>query len=132
MKKGEAKKLIEAFKTLRSEATDKIASLSIQAYPTLKSNGDLVKGGTRINHNGKLLRASVDLWDTEENNPENAPALWEEIQYKDGYRFIPETITVGTTFANGECGWWGNTLYKSLLDNNVWTPTQNPAGWEIV
>ena len=27
-----------------------------------------------------------------------------------------------------ELGWWKNTLYKSTLDNNVWTPEQYPSG----
>lgn len=132
MTRGEAKKLLEAFKTLRNEATDQIASLSVMAYPTLKGNGELIKVGTRINFDGKLLRATVDLWDTEENNPLNAPSLWEEIQYKEGYRIIPEVITVGTAFAKDECGWWEGALYKSLLDANVYTPSAYPSGWQEV
>lgn len=132
MTRGEAKKLIEALKTLRNAATDEVASLSVMAYPTLKENGQLISVGTRINWNGTLKRAAVDLWDTVENNPDNAPSLWEEIQYKEGYRFIPEVITVGTAFAKDECGWWNDVLYKSLLDTNVYTPNAYPAGWEIV
>lgn len=31
-----------------------------------------------------------------------------------------------------ERGWWKDTLYKSTLDNNVWTPEQYPSGWEEV
>ena len=57
--------------------------------------------------------------------------LWEDILYKEGHRIIPDTITVGTAFSFGEYGWWKDTLYKSVLDNNVWTPEQNPSGWEI-
>jgi hypothetical protein len=72
------------------------------------------------------------LWDTEANNPENAPTLWEDILYRNGIRIIPEVITVGTAFAKDEKGWWGDTLYKSLIDNNVWTPADYPTGWEIV
>lgn len=132
MTKGEAKLLLKAIKLLRNDATDKTASLSVVAYPKLKQNGQLIPVGTRINHNGKLLRAAVDLWDTEESIPENAPTLWEEINYKDGFRFIPETITVGTAFANGECGWWNDVLYKSLMDANVYTPDAYPQGWEVV
>ena len=132
MKRYEAKQLVEAIKALRNDATDKTASLAVVAYPTLKCNGQLIAAGTRINYNGKLLRAAVDLWDTEENIPENAPTLWEEIQYKDGYRFIPETITVGTAFAKDECGWWNDVLYKSLINANVYTPDAYPQGWEIV
>lgn len=111
---------------------DKIASETPELFSRLNENGELIKVGTRINWNGALKRASVDLYDTKENNPDNAPTLWEDIEYKEGYRIIPETITTGTAFSLGEYGWWGNTLYKSLIDSNVWTPEQYPTGWEEV
>ena len=111
---------------------DKVASETPELFGRLNENGELIKVGTRINWNGVLKRASVDLYDTKENNPDNAPTLWEDIEYKEGYRIIPETITVGTAFSKDELGWWNDTLYKSLLDSNVWTPEQNPSGWEVV
>lgn len=111
---------------------DKVASETPELFARLNQNGELIKVGTRINWNGVLKRASVDLYDTLENNPDNAPTLWEDIEYKKGYRIIPQTITVGTAFSKDELGWWEDTLYKSLLDNNVWTPEQYPSGWEIV
>lgn len=111
---------------------DKVASETPELFARLNQNGELIKVGTRINWNGVLKRASVDLYDTLENNPDNAPTLWEDIEYKEGYRIIPQTITVGTAFSKDELGWWEDTLYKSLLDNNVWTPEQYPSGWEIV
>lgn len=110
---------------------DKVASETPELFGRLNENGELIKVGTRINWNGVLKRASVDLYDTKENNPDNAPTLWEDIEYKEGYRIIPETITVGTAFSKDELGWWNDTLYKSLIDNNVWTPEQNPSGWEV-
>ncbi|MBQ6707588.1 MAG: hypothetical protein IJM97_01410 [Clostridia bacterium] len=108
---------------------DKEASQVVKLYPKLSESGELIKAGTRINWNGILKRASVDLWDTEENNPDNAPALWEDIEYRDGYRIIPDVITVGTAFAKNEIGWWENELYQSTLDANVFTPQMYPAGW---
>lgn len=111
---------------------DKVASETPELFGRLNENGGLVKVGTRINWNGTLKRATVDLWDTKENNPDNAPSLWEDILYKNGIRIIPEVITVGTAFSKDELGYWKDTLYKSLLDNNVWTPDQNPSGWELV
>lgn len=111
---------------------DKVASETPELFGRLNENGELVKTGTRINWNGILKRASVDLWDAKENNPDNAPTLWEDIEYKDGVRIIPKVITVGTAFSKDELGWWQDTLYKSLIDNNVWTPEQNPSGWEVV
>lgn len=110
---------------------DKVASETPELFSRLNENGELIKVGTRINWNGVLKRAAVDLYDTKENNPNNAPTLWEDIEYKEGYRIIPKTITVGTAFSKDELGWWNDTLYISLIDNNVWTPEQNPSGWEV-
>ena len=113
--------------------TDAQASEVAALYPVLLENGSLVKAGTRINWKGRLMRAASDLWDRPENNPDNAPALWEEINYRDGYRVIPETITAGTAFQKGERGWRGDVLYESIYDGpNVWTPVQYPSGWEAV
>lgn len=111
---------------------DKEASKTPELFGKLNENGELIKAGTRINWSGTLKRASVDLWDTKENNPDNAPTLWEDIEYKNGVRIIPEVITVGTAFSKDELGYWKDTLYKSLIDNNVWTPEANPSGWELV
>ena len=110
---------------------DRTVSTAPEALPRLRQDGSLIKAGKRVNWNGTIKRAAVDLWDTAENTPDAAPALWEDIGYREGYRIIPETITAGTAFAMDELGWWGGTLYRSLLDANVWTPDANPSGWEV-
>lgn len=109
---------------------DQTVSTAPEVLPRLRGDGSLVKTGTRICWNGMVKRAAVDLWDTTENTPDAAPTLWEDIQYKQGYRIIPEVITPGQAFVLGELGWWGDSLYKSLLSSNVWTPEGYPAGWE--
>ena len=129
MTRSEAQKLITDIVKLRESATDAQASLAFSVYPTLKQDGSLIKSGTRINHNGMIIRAAVDLYDTETNSPENAPTLWEALNYKDGYRIIPEVITVGTAFSKGELGWWNDELYESLVDSNVYTPDQYAPNW---
>ena len=111
---------------------DQDASRTPELFDKLAENGALVKVGTRVNWKGQLKRAAVDLWDTAENNPDNAPALWEDINYRDGIRIIPEVITVGLAFSKDELGWWGDTLYKSLVDNNVYTPEAYAPNWELV
>lgn len=128
----ETDNFIKSFLAMRDGASDALASVAIEVYPEMHEEGELIKTGTRINWNGVLKRATADLWDTKENNPDNAPTLWEDIAYKDGYRFIPQIITVGTAFALNECGWWNGVLYKSLLESNVYTPDVYPAGWEEI
>lgn len=117
---------------MREDATDAQASKAVSIYPTLKQKGALISAGTRINWNGTIKRAAVDLWDTAENNPDNTPVLWENINYREGYRIIPSVITAGLAFAQGECGWWNGVLYRSKIAANTYTPDQYPAGWEAV
>jgi hypothetical protein len=127
-----ARKLRKIIEQASESLTDAVASEAPELFGTLKYDSGLIKAGTRINWNGVIKRASVDLWDTEANTPSNAPSLWEDIAYKQGYRIIPETITAGTAFSKDEMGWWGETLYKSVIDGNVWTPVAHASGWEVV
>ena len=127
-----AKPVREAMDRAGGMLNDAEASTVSESYPTLKQDGQLVKAGTRINWYGQLKRAAVDLWDTIENNPDNAPVLWEDINYKDGYRIIPDVITAGTAFALGERGWWKDKLYESQMAANVYTPDEYPSGWRLV
>lgn len=111
---------------------DKTVSTTPDVLPRMKFDGKLIKNGIRINWNGTIKRAAVDLWDNEQSTPDAAPSLWEDVLYKDGIRIIPETITVGLAFSKNEQGWWEDELYESTADNNVYTPDQYPDWWEKV
>ena len=132
MTRAEAIYLRSVVEQASASLDDKVASTAAKLFPRMKETGELVKAGTRINWNGTVKKAAVDLWDTKENNPDNAPTLWEDIAYREGYRIIPGTITVSAAFSEGEYGWWGDVLYKSIVDNNVYTPEQYPDNWEKV
>ena len=127
-----ARKLRKIIESAIYSVDDKTSSEAVELLPVLKNDNSLIKAGTRINHNSVIKKATVDLWDTETNNPDNAPTLWEDILYRDGYRLIPEIITVTTMFEKDEIGWWKDKLYKSLVDSNVYTPEQYAQNWEIV
>lgn len=118
------------------QAAESLDDQTVSTAPTLlrrlKQDGQLVTAGTRINWGGTIKRAAVDLWDTAENNPDAAPTLWADIQYRNGYRIIPEAITVANAFSEGEYGWWGDVLYKSKRNSNVYTPAQYADNWEAV
>lgn len=110
---------------------DKEASACVDLYPTMKYDGSLIPYKTRINWNGALKMAALDIYDTEGNNPDNAPTLWTDINYRNGVRVIPEQFTAADAFALGELGWWDGGIYKSLIAANVHTPVDYPAGWEL-
>lgn len=132
MTRNKAEKLRSLIEQAAINLTDKEASEGAELFPRLKEDNSLISAGTRINWNGTIKKAAVDLWDTVENNPDNAAMLWEDISYREGIRIIPDAITVTTAFAKDEQGWWGDTLYVSLIDANVYTPEEYAAGWEKI
>lgn len=113
---------------------DKAASESPSLFNHMKYDGQAIAAGTRINFEGVLYKATVTLWDTEENNPDHAPTLWEKVNYHNGVRIIPEIITVTSAFALGELGFneKDGLVYESLIAANVYTPEAYPAGWKMI
>lgn len=127
-----ARKLRPIIEKAAQSLDDKTASEAPEIFGGMKNDNSLIKAGTRINWRGSLKQAAVDLWGTEQNNPDNAPTLWQDISYRDGVRVIPATITVTEAFSKGELGWWADSIYESLNDANVYTPEQYPAGWTLI
>lgn len=127
-----ARKFRKAMLNIAHTLNDAQASTAPDMFPKMLYDGKPIPAKTRINWNGKLKRSAVDLWDTETNNPDNAPALWEDVEYRDGFRIIPEVITATLAFSEGECGWWNDKLYRSRVNGNVYTPAVYPLNWEEV
>ncbi len=114
---------------------DKTASETPALFKALTGTGQLVAAGTRINWNGGIKKAAVDLWDTTENDPDHAPNLWADLDYFGGYRVIPErAMTAAEAFSAGEIGYQRSdeTYYKALADGTVWPPSIVPSSWEVV
>lgn len=132
MNREKAARLHNVIVASRKLVDDQTASIAPELFAGLKEDGSQVAHGTRINWNGTLKKAAVDLWDTAENNPDNAPALWADIAYRAGHRIIPDVITVSLAFSNGETGWEGDILYRSKKDANVYPPSVRPEDWEVV
>lgn len=75
----EAVQLRTAIETASQSLDNNVAARAVALFPRLKCDGSLIKAGTRIQWQGKVIRATVDLWDREDHSPENAPSLWEGI-----------------------------------------------------
>ena len=110
----------------------------IEYFPTRKeycAEGELIPAKTRIRDDADpsvIWRSNVDLWNTDENSPENAPTLWDKIAYHNGIRIIPDTIPATLAWMNGEYGWRDGHVYKSGMDGNVYLPGTQGAPWELV
>lgn len=125
-----ARKFRKAMLNIAPTLEDAQASTVPEMFPRLKGDGSPISAGVRINWNSTIKKAAVALWDTPENDPDHAPNLWEDICYREGFRMIPEIITAALAFSEGECGWWNERLYRSKVNDNIYTPGQYPENWE--
>lgn len=133
MKRSEAIKLRALIEQAVVALPDKEASEGAMLFPKLKQDGTLVKAGTRINWGGTVKRAANDLWDTEQNDPNNAPDLWEDIAYKQGFRVLTGPITASNPVKVDEICWYQDCLYKNILGvASAYLPDEYPNGWEKV
>lgn len=88
----------------------------------------------RVQSGEKLWKCLQPHTSQEGWNPEASPALWVEVAKAGEYREIKAGMLSTEAFAMGEIGWYltKDNLYKSLIDNNIYTPDSYAAGWEVV
>lgn len=130
---NKARKLRPYIVQASASLDDASASNAAELFPVLTGDGSLIPAGTRINWRGIIKRAAADLWDTEANDPEEAPHLWEDIAYKEGYRVLTGAISASNPVQVDEICWYNGVKYKNILGTvNVYLPDAYPDGWEVV
>lgn len=130
MKRSEAVEMRRAIEHGAASLSDKEVSVTPEILPRMRYTGKAIDAGTRINWYGKVKSAAVTLWDREDNDPDHAPGLWRDVNYKNGIRVIPEYITATEPFSEGERGIdEDDVVWISKYNNNVYTPKQYAANW---
>lgn len=64
--------------------------------------------------------------------PEELPAQYGFVWSKDPAKALPFVAISTSPFMIGDCCTDGGSTYRSTIDNNVWSPTEYPQGWEEV
>ena len=89
--------------------------------------------GEKVQYNGVLY--SVLLAHTSQENwtPTEAHSLFAKVLIT-GPSVIPEWEQPDSTnpYMKGDKVRYKGVVYESLIDNNVWSPEDYPAGWQIV
>lgn len=66
------------------------------------------------------------------SEPEELPAQWGFVWSKEPEHALPYVAISTSPFNTGDCCTENDVVYRSLIDNNVWSPSSYPAGWEAV
>lgn len=103
---------------------------AMELFPVWQTNIDYA-AGDRVRYGGVLYRClqgheAQDTW-----TPADAPSLWARVLIPDPGE-IPEWEQPDSTnpYMKGDRVRFEGKIYESLLDNNVWSPADYPAGWQ--
>lgn len=64
--------------------------------------------------------------------PEELPAQWGFKWSTDPAHAKPFIALSTSPYMVGDCCIFDEKVYRSVIDNNVWSPAEHPAGWEAV
>lgn len=64
--------------------------------------------------------------------PEELPAQWGFVWSNDPAKALPFVAISTSPYMTGNCCTESGTIYRSLMDNNTWSPSAYPRGWEAV
>ena len=124
--------LHEQIMKILNNASDQIRSEAVDIHDGWQVGVKYIVGDV-VKYKGKLYRChNIPHTSQEGWEPDVSPSLWVQIMYRDGIRIITDPIPAELPFNDGEIGWWGDDLYKSLINANVYTPEQYTRGWEMM
>ena len=88
-------------------------------------------GFTCLSSAGRVVRL-LQKYDSNiyTDEPENLPSLWAFKWSKDPKHALPFIALSTSPYMKDEVCLDDDEVYKSLIDNNVWSPKDYPQGWE--
>lgn len=81
----------------------------------------------------QLYQVLQDHTSASEWPPDSATSLYKAIGVtSSGYPEWVQPLGASDAYNTGDIVRYNGTLYKSIIDANVWAPDDYPAGWEII
>ena len=94
---------------------------------------EIISYGTNNVGDPQLYQVLQDHTSTEEWTPNTATSLYKAIGLSDnGIPIWVQPLGSSDAYMTGDEVMYNDIHYRSLIDNNVWSPDTYPAGWEIV
>lgn len=121
-------------KLVANQVTDDIVALSIQEfYDTWITNTNYIKG-QYINYEGVLYKVLQDHISQDGWVPSSTPSLFAKVLTDPSGEIISDWVQPDSTNAYmiGNRVKFEGHIYESIIDNNIWSPTAYPSGWQLI
>ena len=112
--------------------SDEDALEAINLFGSWKPAKTYVKD-ERVTYDGVLYKCLQAHTSSEVWTPTAAPALWAKVLIPDA-NVIPEWEQPNSTnpYMKGDKVMFEGQIYESLIDNNIWSPSAYPSGWQAL
>ena len=133
-----AEQLRRALQIFAQTLTDKQAMEITTVYPVYEvgraySADELFTYGINDVGDPQLYRVVQAHTSQEDWKPDSTPALYMAIGLsEEGYPVWSQPTGAQDAYGVGDIVDYNGTLYRSVIDGNVWSPEAYPAGWEGV
>ena len=104
-----------------------------ELYPNWNGNGFEYKTGDRFRYNGVLYKVLQDHTSQPDWTPDTAVSLYAEVLADEIKPWKQPGADNG--YMTGDKVYfpdYGDPIYESTIDNNVWSPERYPDGWKQV
>ena len=129
---AEAEQLRQVLDSIISDLTDEEAVERPILFPKWTIGVDYTVG-TRVRYGGRIFKVLQAHTSQEDWTPSRAPSLFAEVLTDDSgepQQWIQPSST--NPYLTGDEVIYNGLVYRSLIDNNVWSPDDYPAGWELI
>ena len=118
---------------LAESMEDDAALQSIELFPEWSGDGVEYVSGKRVRYIGQLYKVIQTHISQDEWTPTEAPSLF-ALVLTDPSGTPQEWVQPGSNnpYMTGDRVIFNGLIYESLIDNNVWSPADYPAGWKLV
>ena len=125
--------IVANYAVMLTSVNDEVAEKIPEMFPAWDGNGKQYKTGDRVQYNGTLYKVLQDHTSQGTWTPSDAPSLFAKVL----------TSTTGepqewqqpdstNAYKIGDRVIYNGKVYESTIDNNVWSPTDYPAGWKEI
>lgn len=113
---------------------DGAALLITEYYPVWSGDSVEYKKDYRLTYNGDLYKVLQDHTSQPNWTPDASPSLFAKVLVTGDEDTPPEWQQPDSTnaYMTGDRVTFEGHVYESLIDNNVWKPTDYPQGWKLI
>ena len=134
----QAEAIREAMDVAGASLTEEQALICVRLYRPFEAGkpyaaGDYLTYGVNGVRDAQLYRVVQAHTSQAAWTPDAAPALYDAVGLDDsGYPVWSQPTGAHDAYSTGDIVNFDGTLYRSLIDGNVYSPADYPAGWEAV